>query len=792
MTKDTQKSFLERDLSRSGLGKEDVPNFSELTLAQAREICGKEQVSYRIEYPGVTVHGEPFFRLRFSDSQAAGMRYWTAPGDPAGGVHVYIPRTFEQVLRESEIPFVIITEGEKKAEAACKAGIPCVALPGIWMFRDQMKKAEIEKSLGQQGYNKYDISRILTNNTEIPVSPELLAVISRAKVLRPALAGVLVLFDCEGQTFTKEEKKDIETGKIVLPEGRKTLEVFIHPRTRERSYVLKSHVRSAGWLLAESLRRQLDGTLKLPVADAYVPFREETLEQKDEKGKTSKQVVLYKQGLDDWTVQSAEDARAGVHASGGNLYKMCDLLEASHLFGSRTDPNALAKVDKAPEAAFVQIIDRENVGRYENTLYLWQKTSWELVPDIDVDVAISAFIKATAEAKLGERIFKSCYRSLLSDSEIFTIPDVPDDGVVRVALLDEVVEVLPDGTITAVPRDRNHGLRHKINARWADREQPTHVWDGFLQRILPDADVRQAVLQYVGYTLAPDTRFHTCQFWIGSGANGKSALADVVCALHSQVVSLDIDKLRGFEVEALVGASLVHVDEVPSKIDEQPFKKMVSGGNVQINRKFKTAVTVRPTAKWILLGNSAPSISDQTAGFWRRMQVVDFQQTIPVKERDPFLSRKIIKDELSGVVFQVLRHLSDLLRAGGFVEIPQAMEERMQQMRTETNSLLAWISNNEVKLTTQPDEYQDVRGVYRAYASWCEDSNYFPVAVEKFWAQLSLHLPGVERTRIYRKDEAGDSRRVRVANVAVCGQDVEPAESARHANVVRLALPAAR
>ncbi|MEY2341502.1 phage/plasmid primase, P4 family [Acidithiobacillus sp. IBUN Pt1247-S3] len=727
------------------------------------------------------------------------MRYWTSPNDPAGGVHVYVPQRFEQVLRESEIPFIVVTEGEKKAEAACKAGIPCVVLPGIWMFRDQAAKEHIKKSLAEQGYNEHDIQRTLANNNEIPVAKELLSIVEKAKKLRPALVGVLVLFDCDGLEFSEAQRRGIEKGEIVLPRNKSDLQVLIHRATKEKMYVLNVNVRSAGWSLAESLRRQLDSELRLPVADAYCPFHEEEEEHKDEKGKTKNLVKLYKQGLDDWIVQAgASVVKSGVQALGSNLYKMCDLLEASQLFGARADPNTLHKADKAPEAAFVQLIDCESVGRYENTLYFWKNTAWEVVPDIQVDIAISAFIKSVAEAKLGERIFKSCYRVLLSDSEIFNIPDVPDDGLVRVALQDAVVEVSPGGEIRAVPSDRHHGLRHKINANWADREQPTELWDRFLQRILPEDDVRRAVLQYIGYTLSPDTRFQTCQFWIGSGANGKSALAEVVCALHSRVVSLDLDKLHGFEVESLIGASLVHVDEVPSKIDEQPFKKMVSGGNVAINRKFKAVTTVRPTAKWVLLGNSAPSVSDQSDGFWRRLQVVDFQQTIPVEERDPFLSRKIIKEELSGVVFQILHHLSDLLRAGGFVEIPQAMEERMQKMRTETNSLLAWISNCEVQVVSRQEDFQEVVRVYKAYADWCDESNYFPVAVEKFWAQLSMHLPGVERTRIYRADETtGMSKQVRVANV-VFGDRVMDADGAgqasqeRCASVVRLALPPAR
>jgi hypothetical protein len=34
---------------------------------------------------------------------------------------------------------IVITEGEKKAEAACKAGLPAIAVAGVWSWRSKKK-----------------------------------------------------------------------------------------------------------------------------------------------------------------------------------------------------------------------------------------------------------------------------------------------------------------------------------------------------------------------------------------------------------------------------------------------------------------------------------------------------------------------------------------------------------------------------------------------------------------------------------------------------------------------------
>jgi hypothetical protein len=47
---------------------------------------------------------------------------------------VYFPRTFQKTLNGHN--YVIITEGEKKAAAACKGGFPCVGLGGVYSWRN--------------------------------------------------------------------------------------------------------------------------------------------------------------------------------------------------------------------------------------------------------------------------------------------------------------------------------------------------------------------------------------------------------------------------------------------------------------------------------------------------------------------------------------------------------------------------------------------------------------------------------------------------------------------------------
>lgn len=82
-----------------------------------------------------------FCRVRFLESTlgqwdklttAKEIRYWQPPNSQT---EVYLPptRDWPEFLKSKER--LIITEGELKAAAACKAGFPCIALGGVWSFQ---------------------------------------------------------------------------------------------------------------------------------------------------------------------------------------------------------------------------------------------------------------------------------------------------------------------------------------------------------------------------------------------------------------------------------------------------------------------------------------------------------------------------------------------------------------------------------------------------------------------------------------------------------------------------------
>lgn len=144
------------DLGRSGL----LPPDMGIRDAGAPEFAAAKVplTSKGYVIPYYNIHGEriAFYRLRLFDYEINGkkLKYKQLSGTAN---HVYFPKDFQAAVAKVTAkdspyirPFVILTEGEKKAAAICKAGIPCVAVGGVDSWRSRTlilpKDAVLEKA----------------------------------------------------------------------------------------------------------------------------------------------------------------------------------------------------------------------------------------------------------------------------------------------------------------------------------------------------------------------------------------------------------------------------------------------------------------------------------------------------------------------------------------------------------------------------------------------------------------------------------------------------------------------
>lgn len=409
-----------------------------------------------------------------------------------------------------------------------------------------------------------------------------------------------------------------------------------------------------------------------------------------------------------------------------------------------------------PHAYAAALAKARNYAGDGGILYRWEGTHWLALDERDARVDAYRWLVKREPAHASDANAAQALRAAMLFLD--AVPPVVDRTVIP--MRNGYIHV-EEGAVQLLPANRQLGIRHVLNCDY-DPKAKAPEFDRFVERALPDAEVRARVQEYIGYTFLPDARFQRAQLWLGDGANGKGLLSAIVRALHHRWASVALDELGGFERSVVMGASLVFADEIPrGRIDEQTLKKLVSGDPVAINRKYLPVVSVEVTAKWIACGNHLPAVTDHSTGFWRRWDVIPFGATVPENERDPELGKRIIANELAGVVNWALEGLLRLLARGRFDPVaPQAMRRALMDAKVETNSVLAWAEECDVLVGGACKALKS--DVFRRYREWCTENALQTLGSVQFWKRMREHF---RELREERHRAAG--AQPRVVNVAL-------------------------
>jgi putative DNA primase/helicase len=398
---------------------------------------------------------------------------------------------------------------------------------------------------------------------------------------------------------------------------------------------------------------------------------------------------------------------------------------------------------QSPELRFANSI-RNAPDKYRSdgfTLFRWTGTHFYALPDTELEKMAWRFLVETDDKCATPRLAASSARAAILHAD--PLPESGKNTVIPVK--NGYVHISREGEIDVKSHDPALGLTYCLSAEFAEGVEATRFGE-FLCESMPDSQTLGFLQEFAGYTLLPDCRHEVAAWLIGPGGNGKSTFANVMQALHEKPVSMSLDALDGFKLSGLLGASLVYVDETPRKINEERMKTLISGGSIEIDRKYRDPITIRPTAKWIVSGNALPALSDHSMGFWRRWVIFPF--TAKPSSVQPLLAETIVEQELAGVLNWALAGLVRLLERGNFPALSPLMAAAREAGKRETDSVKGWLDDIEPELNEKAEAGPSKDIIYQHYHRWALRNGFKSVSSEKFWARIKTQLPGLAEKRI--------------------------------------------
>lgn len=284
-------------------------------------------------------------------------------------------------------------------------------------------------------------------------------------------------------------------------------------------------------------------------------------------------------------------------------------------------------------------------------------------------------------------------------------------GTLNLRPADEVIEVSP-GEVYTFPAGwdwefRLHDpedLLTQVAGCGYDPDARAPRWDAFLERVLPDADIRDWLQRLVGYALVGRQTEAVFPILWGKGANGKSTFVDILGELFGEygVVAekslFKAVKNDGHPTDraALVGKRLARSEELPNvEMDEPKIKGLTGGDKISGRLMRENFKEWAPTHTFLVHSNNEPRFTGTDDGIWRRVVLIPFAVKIPKEEDDKYLKDKLYK-ELPGILNWALagyeayceRHLA----------LPEVLQQIRDEYRVESDTVTPFVDRYEASV----------------------------------------------------------------------------------------------
>lgn len=250
------------------------------------------------------------------------------------------------------------------------------------------------------------------------------------------------------------------------------------------------------------------------------------------------------------------------------------------------------------------------------------------------------------------------------------------------------------------------------------------AWTGFLERVLPNAEIRDYLQRVAGVSLLGKQAEHILPILTGIGRNGKGtwysavkfALGDYAAMADPQLFTQREGAHPTGQMD-LLGRRFVVVSETAGgiRMDEALMKRLTGGDPIKARRMHKDFVEFDPSHLVMMVTNHLPKVRGDDPATFARLRVIPFDVVVPEQEQDKHLDEKL-QAEADAVLAWCLAGWHDYRRRGEELDAPEAVRTRTEEYRVESDVLYRFISE---QCVTGSGCRSIMSAVWSEFSNWC-------------------------------------------------------------------------
>jgi putative DNA primase/helicase len=583
---------------------------------------------------------------------------------PVGGTNQpYIPAGVGPALPDPTIP-LILTEGEVKALAATQAGFPAIGLIGVYGGQKARPKGPDGRKTGPR-----------------ELIPGLAAVAWKGR-------KVFISFDSDAVTNRNVKLAEYHLAAMLQAAGADVRIVRLPAEPDGGKNGLDDYLVRYG---ADDFRRLVEGAQPVgPPPKKIKPVHAVD----DPKRLATEFLAVLKRGT--FWFWRDEFIR---YKDGG--------------YATRPESEVRAVFTKYIEAEFVKAFEQEveayRAGATEKAPECVRKCGTRTTADAIQSLKAAALLSSTTTAP-----------AWINGG---TGPDPLTLLPVRNGILDlgRAAAGKSDALIPATPKF----LTFNPTSFAYDPQAPDPVrWLAFLQQLWPDdPKTTEALQEWFGYLLTPDSRQQKILFLLGPRRSGKGTIARVIRELigPGNVAGPTLNSLaQNFGLAPLLDKSAAIIDDarLSSKTDTAVIVERlltISGeGVLDVDRKHREQVTGKLNTRIVILSNELPRFNDPSGALIGRIIVLRFTKSWYGKEDHGLFDA--LRAELPGILRWAVAGWKRLRDRGHFVQPPDGAE-LLRHLEDSASPIGEFLRE---QCVIDVGASVDVGALMSAWRSWCE------------------------------------------------------------------------